>query len=234
MSRPKKNNLDYFSHDNGMRNDRKIKALRAKFGNQGYAIFNMLLETLCESELLLISLNETELELISGDLNIVSEELTQIIDYLLQIGLLQKSGNYIFCKQLDMRSQGVFDKRTHNLDSLRKINGVNISKTGVSESESTQSKVKESKGKRKKKFTPPSLDEFKEFFKEKGYKEDIAEKAWNGYNEANWHDSKGSPVLNWKQKCYNVWFKDEHKAPGQTVKVKPVNIDIESQEWATR
>jgi hypothetical protein len=32
MARPLKNNADYFPHDNDMRNDEKILALRRKFG----------------------------------------------------------------------------------------------------------------------------------------------------------------------------------------------------------
>ena len=73
--RPNKNNLEYFTHDANMRNDRKIKAVRAKYGITGYAVYNMLLETLCESNLLIINLSDEELELVSGDLTIVSEEL---------------------------------------------------------------------------------------------------------------------------------------------------------------
>jgi len=65
--------------------------------------------------------------------------------------------------------------------------------------------------KRKRKFVPPTLIEIKLYFKENGYKEDIAEKAFKGYDVANWIDSKGNKILNWKQKCIHVWFKDEHK-----------------------
>jgi uncharacterized protein YdaU (DUF1376 family) len=50
------------------------------------------------------------------------------------------------------------------------------------------------------------------YFKENGYKEDIATKAFNYYNEANWHDASGKKVLNWKQKMQSVWFKPENKA----------------------
>jgi hypothetical protein len=50
MGRHKKNNADYFSHDNDMRNNRKIKAVRKMFGLVGYAVWNMLLEAIAESE----------------------------------------------------------------------------------------------------------------------------------------------------------------------------------------
>lgn len=64
---------------------------------------------------------------------------------------------------------------------------------------------------RRKKFTPPTLDEVKAYFKEKGYQESVAIRAYNGYAEADWHDTKGNKVKNWKQKMNNVWFKDENK-----------------------
>ena len=46
MARPKKQYCDYFSHDRDMRNHRKIKALRTKFGVNGYAVWVMILEVL--------------------------------------------------------------------------------------------------------------------------------------------------------------------------------------------
>jgi hypothetical protein len=229
MARPKKNNLEYFSHDNGMRNDRKIKALRAKFGLVGYAVYNMLLETLCESEMLVIKWDETEIELVSGDLTIVSGELTKIIDYLLLIGLLKRSNGYIFCEQLDKRSIEVFGKRTHDLDSLRKINGVILSETPVSVLKSTQSKVKESKVKESKvNESPPSLSDVVEYFQKNGYQKSVAERAWKGYDAAGWKDSKGKTVLNWKQKMVHVWFKDEHRIGNETP-VRTINGQHENK-----
>lgn len=65
----------------------------------------------------------------------------------------------------------------------------------------------------KKSFIPPTIEEAKQFFKQNGYNETGATTAWNYYNDANWHDSKGSPVLNWKQKMRLVWFKTEFKIP---------------------
>lgn len=60
-----------------------------------------------------------------------------------------------------------------------------------------------------------NVNEVIEYFKEKGYKEEIARKAFDYYNEANWHDANGKPVLNWKQKMQSVWFKDENKIQEQ-------------------
>lgn len=63
----------------------------------------------------------------------------------------------------------------------------------------------------KKTFIKPSIEEFKAYFIENGYSEDTAVRAWNGYNTADWHDSKGNKIKNWKQKAQFVWFKDENR-----------------------
>ena len=69
--------------------------------------------------------------------------------------------------------------------------------------------VKEKKDKR---FTPPLISEVKEYFKEKGYTEQSAIKAFEYYDVADWKDSKGNKVKSWKQKMQGVWFKDENKS----------------------
>ena len=57
----------------------------------------------------------------------------------------------------------------------------------------------------------PSLEEIKNYFKEKGYKEEIAIKMFEYYSVGNWTDSRGNKVKNWKQKAQIQWFKDENK-----------------------
>jgi hypothetical protein len=62
-----------------------------------------------------------------------------------------------------------------------------------------------------KQFTPPTLEEVKSYFKENGFKEEIGERAWKGYEAGDWHDSRGQKIKVWKQKMQHVWFKDEHR-----------------------
>lgn len=59
--------------------------------------------------------------------------------------------------------------------------------------------------------TNPTLKEVIEYFIEKGFREDVAKKAFEYYDVAGWKDSNGKSVLNWKQKMQSVWFKDENK-----------------------
>lgn len=82
----------------------------------------------------------------------------------------------------------------------------------VQEKEKEEGKVKEKvkvKEKEKVQFVAPSIDEVVKFFEEHGYTN--GDKAWNFYNDGDWKDSKGNPVINWKQKMRMVWFKDENK-----------------------
>lgn len=58
---------------------------------------------------------------------------------------------------------------------------------------------------------PPTLEELQLYFKENGYRNDTATKAYKFYSSANWHDSNWKKVLNRKQKMQSVWFKDENK-----------------------
>lgn len=156
MARPKKNNADYFSHDNSMRNDDKIKAVRRKFWLEWYAIWCMLLEKLTESDNFEIILDDISYELISWDFEISSDLLKNIVDYLILLKLLIKENNIIYSNWLKERLQSVIDKRNRNRDNIsdrkRDDSGKFVTETdrnptapGISVTETPQSKVKESK-----------------------------------------------------------------------------------------
>lgn len=147
MARPKRNNADYFSHDAGMRNDPKVKALRNKYGCTGYSVWCMMLEVLTESDFFTRSIDEIEIEILSADFGIEADLFSEILQYMLRLRLLQTGNNCEFLSQkLTDRLQPVIDKRS------------NSRKRVVSVTESTQSKVKESKVKKSKedKDTAPS------------------------------------------------------------------------------
>jgi len=65
--------------------------------------------------------------------------------------------------------------------------------------------------KNNKKFTAPIVEEVVMYFKQNGYAEAAARRAFEYYNVADWKDSRGAQVKNWKQKMRGVWFKDENK-----------------------
>lgn len=63
-----------------------------------------------------------------------------------------------------------------------------------------------------KKFSPPTQSEVISYFLEKGYTQEAACKAFDYYDVADWADSNGKKIKNWKQKMIAVWFKEENKA----------------------
>ena len=134
MARPKRFNADYFSHDAGMRDDPKVKALRNKFGITGYAIWCMFLEVLTNSDHFKREIDEMEMEILAADFGIEVELFADILSYMLRLRLLQTVGNCEYLSQkLCDRLQSVTDKRR------------NSAKRGISVTESTQSKGKETK-----------------------------------------------------------------------------------------
>ena len=110
--------------------------------------------------------------------------------------------------------------------AIRKHGGKQTDSTGVSTGESKGSIDKpitlepnNLKTEKQKSVTapPPPLESVIAYFKENGYTEDAARRAWNYYNASMadggrvWKDGKGQTVKSWKQKMQAVWFKDEYK-----------------------
>jgi len=173
MARPVKNNADYHSHDSNMRNDLKIKALRRKFKNEGYAIYNMMLEVLTDSEYFEYEWNDFNIEILSGDFDIEPQLLKEIIDYCVNtLSLFVVDNGKIFSYRHQERFNGLLSKRKR--DTSRVI-----------ASDNTQSKVKERKEKesRVENNTPAPVlgidyikayndlpDEFKNMYDEEFYK----------------------------------------------------------------
>lgn len=71
------------------------------------------------------------------------------------------------------------------------------------------------------KLPPPTLPEVTEYFQIKGYPPELAQKAFEYYQAANWHDMNGNPVRNWKQKMIANWLKPQNKTNGTNHNQQP-------------
>jgi len=152
MARPKKNYCDYFPHDRDMRNHRKVKAIRTKFGPIGYAIWSMTLEYLTGIDGNVFEYSDVEFELMAGDFGVSATEIRDVVDYCIKLDMLFNNNDFINSESLDERLKPVYEKRGTNKDKSKKqlrVNGkfasVNTVTDGVSATEMPQSKVKESK-----------------------------------------------------------------------------------------
>lgn len=111
MTRLAKNNADYFPHDNDMWSDRKIVALRKKFGLEGYAIWNLLLESLCESENFELASGDGDLDLLADFWGLEKDKLKEVLSLMAKIGLISRESDKIYCLQLRRRLQPLLDER---------------------------------------------------------------------------------------------------------------------------
>lgn len=163
MARPKKNNAEYFTHDADMRNDVKIKALRRKFSHTGYAVWNYLLETLTDSDFFEVEWEEINIELLAADYDVSVSELTEIVEYCVKIGLLQRAGNKLISKAHQQRfssllanrerkriSEGQNASMPNNGGVMASQNPVKTDETDASGNPKQHSKGEESKGEEKK------------------------------------------------------------------------------------
>jgi hypothetical protein len=76
----------------------------------------------------------------------------------------------------------------------------------------------------RKPFVPPTPQEVQDYFESKGFDADLANKAWGYYDVANWKDSTGKQVLNWKQKMISVWMREENR-PNRKLNGKPTRAE---------
>jgi len=162
MARPRKNNADWFSHDTDLRDNLKIKAVRAKYGLEGYAIFVMLLEVLADAENFILEENDFQVEMLAGDFRIDSAVLAEMIDYIVNIGLLQRENWSLFSRHLIERMEALLNKRNNMRSVYHKK--VPVAETPVSEAEIIQKlEPKEEK---------MSDEDFESFWKEYPVKEE--------------------------------------------------------------
>lgn len=114
MARPRKENADYFSHDAGMRDDPKIKAVRNKYGFKGYAVWCYLLEVLTNADHFQIEWDDMQRELLAADFGLEGggEELGEMVEYFRRLKLFRLDENSILrCVNLEKRLDGVVQDR---------------------------------------------------------------------------------------------------------------------------
>lgn len=187
MARPKKNYCDYFPHDRDMRNHRKVKAIRTKFGPIGYAIWSMILEYLTGIDGNEFEYSDVEFELMAGDFGVSAPEIQQLVDYCIKLEMLFLNNGFIHSESLDDRLKPVYEKRGTNKDKSKKqlrVNGKfannNTVYDGVSAPEMPQSKVKEIKVKE----INISFDTFWDLYDKKVGDKDKLKRKWESFGDS--------------------------------------------------
>lgn len=145
MARPRKNNADYFTHDNNMRNDPKIRAIRKSHGMAGYAAWCMLLEVLTGEDDFEYKVDEVSMEIMAGDFDIDVDDLNAIIESFSRLKLIQFDGKTIRCNNLTERMQPLMDKRARKRGWAEQNKDSETVSEGVLDVQNPQRKVNKSK-----------------------------------------------------------------------------------------
>lgn len=112
MARPTRTNAEYFYHPASFRNDRRVKAIRARLGMAGYGLLLMLIEVLTDANNTELAPDEIEMELLAGDLGVDVTEIETLLQLAEKIGLFARSADgWLRCPQLDEWLVPVFEKR---------------------------------------------------------------------------------------------------------------------------
>lgn len=155
MGRIEKNNCDYFPHLTTMRNHRKVKALRNKFGQVlGYAFWSMILEYLTEQDGNEFEFSDFEIEMFASELSITPEEAKSMIQYCIDRELLfLNEDRFVYSESLNNNLEPVYAKRmrakkaseTRQRRSDGSFCDSKATTSGISVTEIPQSKIEESK-----------------------------------------------------------------------------------------
>jgi hypothetical protein len=254
MARPIKHGLDYFPMDVDFFEDDKIQFVSSRFDEKGELIAVKLLCKIFKAGYFIRWDNDTAFLFSKGaGRNITPSLANDVVNELIRrdffhkglferFSVLTSNGiqkRYIkICtdaKRKDWKIEENFDLKAFTPEETK----LTTSETRLTPVESTQRKVKESKGKKsneraptskssflnfpkekrqksekpKKIFVPPELIEVENFFSERGLNPQAAKLAFDFYSSADWHDSQGNPVLNWHQKMIS-WISREQKTNG--------------------
>lgn len=200
----------YFSHDYNARNDFKCLFLRQQLGMEGYGIYWFLIESLAESGgLLPLKI----IPVLAMQMQVTETKVAGVIN---SFDLFEVTDNEFFSIRLNQH----LEKR-NSISTINSEKGKKSAELRKLNSSSTAVEPQFNKGKEKKEikeskvFKKPTLIDVVEYFKINGYDSSLAERAFNFYDCAEWKDSNGNEVRNWKQKMQGVWFKPENKKPIQ-------------------
>ena len=206
MSRPLKTGLDYFPMDVEM--DDKVELIEAKHGILGFGILVKLYQRIYKEGYFLKLTEETLLifsKRVNVDINKVNEVINDCLRYQLFDENLHKKYQILTSPGIQKRYLQAIDRRKDieliqnyiNVD----INGLNVNINWVNVDISTQSKVKETKLKKRILYT----DDFLQF--------------WDVY-----------PKAVSKKKSFEAWQKAEDKPPIAEILAK-IELQKKTDQW---
>ena len=239
MARPRKRTVDYFPHE--CKHGKTLDILESKYGNDGYAFWFKLLETLGTTEGHFYDFSKPEFAIyLSSKVKLSEEKCEEILDLLARLQVIDtelwEEKQLIWSQNFVDNIEDVYRTRNTNCPTkegiIREKEGClveNTEKTGVNSTENTQSKLKETKLKEKKE---------KESIKEAGKSSGLKEKAnqvfqcWNETQAGVKHRNLTPPM----KKSVNARLKDGYsvKELNQAIQNLSKALNDDSYYWTHR
>lgn len=152
MARPLKDGLDYFPHDTDAANDEKVEALRAIYGNDGYAFYFILLERIYRASNFELDISDAEtIQILARKTAVTIEKFNQMLSTALKRGCFDQQTyderRVLTSNGIKKRASVVVKKREEMRVKYQKDKGI-ISDAEThqeTQPETPQSKVKKSK-----------------------------------------------------------------------------------------
>ena len=200
----------YFPHFCNARHDRKIRRMEKELGLESYAIYFKLLEILREQIDFKYPLDD--IDLLADEIG-TSEPKVKVVISNYDLFVVDEDNKFFSIKQIYYLQPYIEKTERARLAAKKRWNNTNDDANAMQmQCDSNASKVKEIKVKeiKEKKVFKPTLSQVEDFFLEKGSTTEQAKKAFDYYEVADWHDAKGKPVKNWKQKMLSVWINNSN------------------------
>lgn len=139
MARPLKKGLDYFPFDVGFFDDRKIKELRGKFGADGITLYIYLLCQIYNENGYYLKLDDGFNYVASADLQMSSEKIGQIINFLCERSLFD---NKLFVSDKVLTSPGIQTRYQEAVQKRAERREIEVGEYWLLEQDETKSYIK--------------------------------------------------------------------------------------------
>lgn len=167
MARPTAKGVEYFPLNVNFINDLKVRKLLLSCGAESIAVLIYLLSTIYKDEGYYVEIHEDEIDLIALDVNVTPEFVLEVINKACEVRFfdvnLYKNFNILTSKGIQERYLKITERRKNSVvitqfnlvnvynNSVNvNNNSINVDNNSVNVYKSTQSKVKERKGKKSK------------------------------------------------------------------------------------
>lgn len=222
----------------GFFNSKRIKKLRKLAGGDTYTIIYLKMQLLAmktDGILRWTGLEDDFASELALDLDEAPDNVQVTLQYLLSCGLAETDDNVAFFLPWAVEntgSEGSSAKRVRDFRGRKALQS-NADVTQAKRFSNVEKEIEkdieiEKEVKKRKRFTPPTLEEVQAYVKERNSPIN-ADEFFEYYKTGHWIDSEGRPVRNWKQRLL-TWEKHERvnkKTPYNASCDKAPDVDMD-------